>query len=154
VTECVARPGEVISAKAPSFQLFNLDDIFAVVFFDPSDLSKLAPGQSFAVSIGGIDETVTARVAGFYPELAARPRSLTRYFWQQEKWSQYAPVRLDFDGLSPTQKTKVLAWAQLSASRWQGWSLPASSGRQWIARQLDGLWYFGTSAFAQQPTDR
>jgi multidrug resistance efflux pump len=154
VTECVARPGEVISAKAPIFQLFNPDDIFAVVFFDPNDLSKLAPGQSFAVSIGGIDETVTARVAGFYPELAARPRSLTRYFWQQEKWSQYAPVRLDFDGLSPTQKTKVFAWAQLSASRWQGWSLPGSSVRRWVARQLDGLWYLGASAFAQQPTDR
>jgi HlyD family secretion protein len=154
VTECVARPGEVIAAKAPIFQLFNPDDVFAVVFFDPSDLPNLAPGQSFAVSIGGIDEAVTARIAGFYPELAALPRSLTRYFWQQEKWSQYAPARLDFDGLNATQKGKLFARAQLSASRWQGWSPPGSSVGQWVARQLDGVWHLGASAFAQQPTDR
>jgi HlyD family secretion protein len=153
VTGCVAHPGEVIAAKAPIFQLFNPDDVFAIVFFDPSDLSDLSPGASFTVSIGGIDEAVTARVAGFYPELAALPRSLTRYFWQQEKWSQYAPVRLDFDGLSATQKTKVFAWARLSASRWQGWSLPGSSALQWVARQLDGVWHLGPSAFAREPTD-
>jgi hypothetical protein len=124
------------------------------VFFDPSDLPNLAPGQYFAVSIGGIDEAVPARIAGFYPELAALPRSLTRYFWQQEKWSQYAPVRLDFDRLSAAQKSKLFAGAQLSASRWQGLSLPGSSVRQWVARQFDGVWHLGASAFAQQPTDR
>ena len=154
VTACVARPGEVIGAKAPIFHLFNPDDAFAVVFFDPSELPNLSPGQSFALSIGGIDGAVRARIAGFYPELAALPGSLTRYFWQQEKWSQYAPVRLDFDGLSATQKGKVFAWAQLSASRWEGWNLRGSPAAQWVARQLDSVWQLGISAFAQQPTDR
>jgi multidrug resistance efflux pump len=154
VTECVARPGEVIAAKAPIFQLFNPDDAYAVVFFDPSDLSKLAIGQSFAVNVGGIDEAVTGRIAGFYPELAALPNSLTRYFWQQEKWSQYAPVRLDFEGLSGAQKSKLFAWAQLSASRWEAWTLPGSSVWQWVARQFDGTLHLAASTFTQQSIEQ
>ena len=160
VTECVARPGEVIAAKAPIFQLFNPDDVFGVVFFDPSDASKLAAGQSFSVGIGGIDEAVTGRISGFFPELAALPGSLTRYFWQQEKWSQYAPVRLDFDGLSALQKSKLLAWAQLSASRWQGWELPtnaiawASTPWQWVRSQLYGTWLLAASTLSQRPVDQ
>jgi multidrug resistance efflux pump len=154
VTECVARPGEVIAAKSPIFQLFNPEDSFAVVFFDPSDLSKVAIGQSFAVSIGGIDEAVSGSVSGFYPELAALPSSLTRYFWQQEKWSQYAPVRLDFDKLSGAQKSKLLAWAQLSATRWQGWSLPASFLWQWAIRRFGESLHLAASTFTQQPIEQ
>jgi multidrug resistance efflux pump len=135
VTECAARPGEVIAAKAPIFQIFNPDDSYAVVFFDPGDVAKLALGQHFTLSVGGIEGPLTARVTGFYPELSALPSSLTRYFWQQERWSQYAPVRLDFDRLSPAQADKVFAWAQLSASRWQGWGLPEPAKLAWLAWQ-------------------
>jgi multidrug resistance efflux pump len=154
VTECVARPGEVIAAKAPIFKLFNPDDAFAVVFFDLSDLPKLVLGQSFAVNIGGIDEAVTGRISGFYPELAALPSSLTRYFWQQEKWSQYAPVRLDFEGLSAAQKSKLFAWAQLSAARWQGWRLPGTAVWQWVARQFDDALHLAASTSTQQPLEQ
>jgi multidrug resistance efflux pump len=154
VTECVARPGEVIAAKSPIFQLFNPEDSFAVVFFDPSDRSNVVMGQTFAVDIGGIDEAVSGRVSGFYPELAALPSSLTRYFWQQEKWSQYAPVRLDFDGLSEVQKSKLLAWAQLSAIRWQGWSLPGSSVWQWAVRRFDDGLHLAASTSIQQAIEQ
>jgi len=137
VTECAARPGEVIAAKTPIFQIFNPDDSYAVVFFDPHDVARITLGQHFTLTVGGIEGPVSARVTGFYPELSALPSSLTRYFWQQEKWSQYAPVRLDFDRLSPAQTSKVFAWAQLSASRWQGWGLPDPPSwvqlpRQWV----------------------
>lgn len=120
VTECTARPGEVIAAKTPIFQLFNADDVYAVVFFNAADVSRLAIGQSFSIKVGSIDEPVTGRLTGFYPELSALPTSLTRFFWQQETWTQYAPVRLDFDKMSAAQKSKLFAWAQLSASRGLG----------------------------------
>jgi multidrug resistance efflux pump len=139
VTECVVRPGEVIAATSPIFQLFNPEEAFGVVFFDPDDLSKIAGAQPFVVDIGGIDEAVRGPISGFYPELAALRSSLTRYFWQQEKWSQYAPVRLNVDGLSETQKSKLLAWAQLSATRWKGWKL---------ASPLSGNWPFASSTTA------
>jgi multidrug resistance efflux pump len=148
VTECTARPGEVIAAKSPIFQLFNPEDAYAVVFFDPSDLSKIEIGQSFTVNIGGIGESVTGRISGFYPELAALPNSLTRYFWQQEKWSQYAPVRLDFDGLNSAQKSKLFASAQLSAAHWQGWSPP---GWQWATRQFNDAMQLAASAYTREP---
>ncbi len=87
-------------------------------------------GQSFSINIGGVAGTLTGRITGFYPELSALPASLTRFFWQQETWSQYAPARLDFDEMSATQKSKLVAWAQLSASRTQD-GLPALAAELW-----------------------
>lgn len=125
VTECDAMPGDVIPPKAPIFQIFNPNDTYAVVFFDPGDLPKLGIGQSFSVEIDGLGRSVTGRLTGFYPELSALPRSLTRYFWQQEMWAQYVPARLDFADLTAAERSRVFAWAQLSASSWRGWRLPA-----------------------------
>jgi multidrug resistance efflux pump len=130
ITECTAHPGEVIAARSPIFQLFNPDDVYAVVFFNAEEAPRLAMGQSFSINIGGVAGTLTGRITGFYPELSALPASLTRFFWQQETWSQYAPARLDFDEMSATQKSKLVAWAQLSASRTQD-GLPALAAELW-----------------------
>ena len=131
ITECTAHPGEVIAARSPIFQLFNPDDVYAIVFFNAEEAPRLAIGQSFSINIGGVAGTVTGRITGFYPELSALPASLTRFFWQQETWSQYAPARLDFDEMSSTQKSKLVAWAQLSASRTQDNGLPAVAAELW-----------------------
>jgi multidrug resistance efflux pump len=131
VTECTAHVGEVIPAKTPILQIFNPDDAYAIVFFDPGDIAKLSLGQRLTLNIEGIAGPVAGSIAGFYPELSALPSSLTRYFWQQERWSQYAPVRVDFEGLNAVEKDRLAAWAQLSVSHWQ---LPAGWGdhyRRW-----------------------
>ena len=149
VTECTAQPGEVIAARTAIFSLFNPNDTYAVVFFAPGDISKLRRGESFDVTIGGLDRPVAATLTDFYPELSALPSSLTRYFWQEEKWSQYAPVRLDFKNLTDAQREKLFAWAQLSASRTKG-----PEAWQWMARQLDNIWPFVNTSYAQPPQDR
>lgn len=131
ITECTAHPGEVIAARSPIFQLFNPDDVYAIVFFNAEEAPRLAIGQSFSINIGGVAGTVSGRITGFYPELSALPASLTRFFWQQETWSQYAPARLDFDEMSLTQRSKLVAWAQLSASRTQDNGLPAVAAELW-----------------------
>jgi multidrug resistance efflux pump len=159
VTQCSARPGEVIAARTPIFSIFNPDDTYAVVFFDPGDIAKLDRGQSFEISIYGIDKPVSGTVTDFYPELSALPSSLTRYFWQQERWSQYVPVRLDFSNLNATQRTKLFAWAQLSASRWQGWTTAdaadaATVSWQWMHKHFSGAWQLVTTSFAQQTASR
>jgi multidrug resistance efflux pump len=158
VTECVARPGEVIAARTPIFSVFNPSDTYAVVFFDPSDIGKLARGQSFDISIGGVDQPVRGTVTDFYPELSALPSSLTRYFWQQEKWSQYVPVRLDFTDLSAAQQSQIFAWAQLSASR-SSFGLAEITGAVsvswlWFQSHLAGAWQLITESFAQPPATR
>ena len=181
VTECTGLPGEVIAARTPIFSIFNPDDIYAVVFFDPNDIPKLARGQKFDVSIGGIGNPVSATLTDFYPELSALPSSLTRYFWQEEKWSQYAPVRLDFTNLDETRRSKIFAWAQLSATRegstipWQpvvksarevlntwrptieGWRSKFDAWRAGLSSahpaldRMAGNWQLVTSSVAQQP---
>lgn len=146
VTECTGLPGEVIAARTPIFSIFNPNNTYAVVFFDPSDIPKLSRGQKFRVSIGGLDKPVSATLTDFYPELSALPSSLTRYFWQEEKWSQYAPVRLDFTNLEEAQRSKIFAWAQLSATR-EGSVIPWST----VLKPFVGVWRVVTSSFAQQP---
>ena len=159
VTECTARTGEVIAARTPIFSIFNVSDTYAVVFFNPSDIPKMTRGQSFDISIQGIDKPMAGTVTDFYPELSALPSSLTRYFWQQEKWSQYVPVRLDFTNLSAAQWNKLFAWSQLSASRWQGWNrtdatAAASASWQWVQQHINRGWEFVSAAFAQQSMHR
>ncbi len=137
VTECTAQAGEVIDARTPIFSIFNPDATYAVVFFDPKDVPSLAPGQSFQVRIGGLEKPVTGTLTDFYPELSALPSSLTRYFWQEEKWSQYAPARIDFTNVSEAERGKIFAWAQLSATRSESvlsWN--------WVRKHLAAIWPF------------
>jgi multidrug resistance efflux pump len=145
VTECTAKEGEVIDAHTAIFSLFNPNDTYAVVFFDPSDVVHLARGQSFQLNIGGLDQPVTGTLTDFYPELSALPSSLTRYFWQEEKWSQYAPVRIDFTNVSPAKRNKIFAWAQLSATR-------SESVISWkrVRQYLTAVWPFGYSDQAEE----
>jgi len=155
VTECTAREGEVIAARTPIFSIFNPNDTYAVVFFDPNSIAKVAVGQTFKLSIEGISQGVTGRVTDFYPELSALPTSLTRYFWQREMWSQYAPVRIDFIDLDATQRTKLFAWAQLSASRLPELDVAndtySSSGPwHWVREHLSRAWQTIAVSFAQQ----
>jgi hypothetical protein len=124
VTECSAREGEVIAARTPILSIFNPKDTYAVVFFDPSDRSKLFRGQDFNVTVQGMPDGVAATLTDFYPELSALPSSLTRFFWQKEMWSQFVPARLDFASLDPGQLSRILAWSQVSASRRESWAAP------------------------------
>ena len=134
-TECTAREGEVIAARTPILSIFNPNDTYAVVFFDPSDRGKLFRGQNFEVAVQGIAKGVTATLTDFYPELSALPSSLTRFFWQREMWSQYVPVR-GFVNLDPEQLSRIFAWSQVSASRREGWRAPDLA-------ELSSTWWRG-----------
>lgn len=153
VTECTAREGEVIAARTPIFSIFNPNDTYAVVFFDPNAIAKIAPGQSFKINIEGISKPVTGKVTNFYPELSSLPSSLTRYFWQREMWSQFAPVRIEFTDLDVAQRSRLFAWAQLSASRIDDWG-PANVFAlpwNWIRQRLNWAWQIVIAGFGQQP---
>jgi multidrug resistance efflux pump len=147
-TECTAHIGEVIPAKSPIFQIFNPADAYAIVFFDPADIPRLIIGQRVTLNVEGINEPISGRIRGFYPELSALPSSLTRYFWQQERWSQYAPVRVDFERLSATEKERLSAWAQLTVSKWQWPTHWGDSYQRW--HQLVWQWMRRESYNAKQ----
>jgi len=143
ITECTGREGEVIEARTAIFSIFNPNDTYAVVFFDPNEIAKVARDQTYNITIQGIDKPVKAKVTDFYPELSALPTSLTRYFWQREMWSQYIPVRLDFENLDESQRNRVFAWAQLSASRFDGGGIrdlgrAASASWHWVQSHFGG----------------
>ncbi len=124
VTECTAREGEVIAARSPIFSIFSPSETYAVVFFSPSDVPRLAKGQTFDIRVSGVDKPVKGTVTDFFPELSALPGSLTRFFWQREMWAQYTPVRIDFVDVSPEERGRLFAWAQISVSHWAGMGIP------------------------------
>ncbi len=138
VTDCTALPGDVIQARTPIFQVFNIDDAYGVVFADPADIKKIAVGQNITLHVKGIYGDVEGHITGFYPELAALPVALTRYFWQKQQWSQYVPVRIDFLHMSSVQKSHLGAWAQIYAFRWDAdaaWGI-----WPWAERQVRDAW--------------
>jgi multidrug resistance efflux pump len=159
VTQCTARPGEVIAARTSILQIFNPAESYAVVFFSPGDIPNISRGQVFDINVEGSAKTITGTVKDFYPELSALPASLTRYFWQQEKWSQYVPVRIEFDALSPSDRASVFAWSQLTASRrafGESLDFKLSSWLPWQkAKQgLEGSKQDLAESSGQQPKDR
>ena len=145
VTECTATEGEVIAARTPILSIFNPNDTYAVVFFNPSDSAKLRKGQIFDLTVEGFTKPVTGTLTGFYPELSALPSSLTRFFWQREMWSQYVPVRLDFADLDAEHRSRLFAWAQVSASHRQEWGLAN------IAELPAAWWHWAQDYFVARP---
>jgi multidrug resistance efflux pump len=119
LTQCNAYEGSVVEAQTALYQVFNPSDAYVIAFIHPNDARRLAPGDAVRLKIGGIEGEVKARVTGFYPELSGMPGSLTRYFWEQEKWSQYEPVRLDFVELTDAQQHALKSSAQVSISLWR-----------------------------------
>jgi multidrug resistance efflux pump len=119
LTECNAQVGQVINATTKLYEVFNPTDAFAVAFMSPEDAHRVKPGDRVEMTIGGVAGPVVAEVAGFYPELSGLPTALTRYFWEQEKWSQFEPVRFNFIHLNDDQQRQIKASAQISISLWR-----------------------------------
>ena len=119
LTQCNAFQGQVVNPDTTLYQIFNPPDAFVIAFMDPSDAVRLKSGEQISLKVSGIAEPVTAQVDGFYPEYSGLPASLTRYFWEQEKWSQFEPVRFIFVGFDDAQQKALRASAQVSISMWR-----------------------------------
>jgi hypothetical protein len=63
-----------------------------------------------------VAESFAARVVGAHPERPGMPPAMSRFFWQDERWSQYAPVRLDFAGLTAAQQSQISAGMRVDVS--------------------------------------
>lgn len=116
LTQCNATVGAVVNSGAALYQIFNPNDAYIVAFVDPTDATRVHHGDRLDVTITGLEGAVHGVVSGFFPELSGLPDSLTRYFWQREKWSQFEPLRIDFADLSDKQREAIRAGAQVSIS--------------------------------------
>lgn len=119
LTQCDARAGEVVDASTALFRIFNPDEAYAVVFLSPADAERRDNGDRLQLEIDGIPGKVTGVITGFYPQFSGLPQALTRYFWQQEKWSQFAPVRVHLQALDPTRRARLRASARVYVSTWE-----------------------------------
>lgn len=133
LTQCDARAGEVVDASTALFRIFNPHDAFAVVFLDPGDAERRDVGDALEIEIDGIHGSVHGVITGFYPQFSALPDALTRYFWQQERWSSFAPVRVQLDGLDDAQRARLRASARVYVS---AWDLPDSGLTGSLVRML------------------
>jgi multidrug resistance efflux pump len=119
LTECSAQVGQVVNTTTKLYEVFNPLDAFAVAFMSPNDAIRVKGGDRVEMTVGGVPGKIKAEVVGFYPELSGLPTALTRYFWEQEKWAQFEPVRLNFVDLTDDQRRHLKASAQISISLWR-----------------------------------
>jgi hypothetical protein len=118
LTQCEGRVGEIVEPRDALFRIFSPDNAYALAFFHPSDVRRLSPQRELSVTIAGVEHPVRGRISGIYPELSGLPQNITRYFWQQERWSQYVAVRLDLIDLPPELRFELRAGARIAASTW------------------------------------
>jgi multidrug resistance efflux pump len=133
LTQCNAYQGQVINPDTVIYQMFNPSDAFAIAFLDPGDAPRLKPGEEIPVKVSGMKAPITATVSSFYPEYSGLPAALTRYFWEEQKWSQFEPVRFDFYGLSDAERKALRASAEVSISIWR---LPTTGVFGWLVGLL------------------
>ena len=119
LTECAAVEGSVVNSGTSLFSIYDPSEAYTVAFFDPSDAIRLHIGDVMTMSVAGLKDKISGKVTAFYPEESALPDALTRYFWQDQKWSQYVPVRIDFTQLTATQQRSIYDSAEVSATVWR-----------------------------------
>jgi multidrug resistance efflux pump len=119
LTHCEARPGEVVEDKQTIYEIFNPRDAYLLVYFRPADVARIAPGRTVTVTAPNVSEPFTARVIGVHPERPGLPPTMARFFWQEERWSQYAPVRLDFVEPTGAQRNEISAGVRVNVSIWE-----------------------------------
>jgi multidrug resistance efflux pump len=139
LTQCQGRVGEVIEARSSLFSIFDSSEAYALAFFRTDDVGRLKPGLDLTLSVAGMEGPVTGRVTGVYPEMSGLPQSITRYFWQQERWSQYAAVRIDLVGLSSEMRQGLRSGARIRASVWQRPSFVSPEAWAWIQEKATQL---------------
>ena len=94
-------------------------DAYVLVYFRPADAARIAPGKTVTITSPNVAESFAARVVGAHPERPGLPPTMSRYFWQDERWSQYTPVRLDFSGLTAAQQSQISAGMRVDVSIWE-----------------------------------
>jgi multidrug resistance efflux pump len=119
LTRCQARPGEVVEDRQPLYEIFNPSDAYVLVYFRPADAARIAPGKTVTITSPNVAESFAARVVGAHPERPGLPPTMSRYFWQDERWSQYTPMRLDFSGLTAAQQSQISAGMRVDVSIWE-----------------------------------
>jgi membrane fusion protein (multidrug efflux system) len=107
IARCEAAVGEVVEAGEALFEVFGTDSAHILAYLDPKDVRRIALGLPATLTINGLPGRYAGRVTAILPLVEELPPALRRYFWQDEEWQQYAPVRIDLRGLGPAQRRQL-----------------------------------------------
>lgn len=116
IVECIDRPQNVIEASKPIFSIFEPNRTYVLAYFDPNSIEKIRLDEPVDVTISGLSHNVTGRVGSIYPNLTKLPPQLTRFFWQHVQFSEYRPVKILLDKLSPEDRARLYYGAQARVS--------------------------------------
>lgn len=127
VVDCVDRPQNVISPGQPLFDIYAPDRAYVLAYFSPSSVASVELGQEARISVAGLPHDVTGHVVAIYPDLSKLPAQLTKFFWQHVQFSEFRPVKIAFDRLTPAEREKLYYDAQARVYISRGATAPASS---------------------------
>ncbi len=112
VVDCVGRPQDVVQPSNPIFTIFEPKRAYVLAYFNSNSASQLRINQPVEITIAGLTNKLDGRIGSTYPNLSKLPEQLTRFFWQHEQWSQYRPVKILLDRLSPQDRDALYYDAQ------------------------------------------
>jgi multidrug resistance efflux pump len=116
IVDCIDRPQNVIEPSTPIFDIFDPNRAYVLAYFDPNSIDKVSLNERVDVQIAGVKHTLTGRIGAIYPDLSKLPPQLTRFFWQHIQWSEYRPVRILLDHVSPQDRARLYYDAQARVS--------------------------------------
>jgi membrane fusion protein (multidrug efflux system) len=131
VARCDVNVGEVVEAGQPLFTLFRPDTAQVVAYLKPTDVRRINIGSEAEIQINGMSGTFQGRVRAILPLVENLPPALSRYFWQDQEWQQYAPVEIELPDLSPAQRRQLTfgARSDVTIQLWRPAGVPLDGVR-------------------------
>jgi multidrug resistance efflux pump len=116
VVECTAQPAQVVDAGAPIYKIFSPKRAYVLAYFEPNSVQHVRLGARATVTLTGFDAPFHGRVTAIYSSLSKLPDQLTKYFWQKEQWSEYRPVKIVLDDVTPRLLGELTYDSQVNVS--------------------------------------
>lgn len=101
VTACPRTVGEMVHPGVALARVQRTDGARIFIWVPAGELQRVRPGMRAEVYLSETDHVLSGEVRALPVEVGPLPSRLRRYFWQNQRWQQYAPLEIIPDADAP-----------------------------------------------------
>lgn len=94
VTACPRVVGEMVNPGVALARIQRAAGVRILIWASVADLQRVRAGMRADVYLSETDHVLSGRVRTLPVEVGPLPSRLRRYFWQNQRWQQYAPLEI------------------------------------------------------------
>lgn len=98
VTACPRTVGEMVNPGIALARVQRAEGARILIWVAAADLQSVRAGMRADVYLSETDHVLSGEVRSLPVEVGPMPSRLRRYFWQNQRWQQYAPLEIIPDG--------------------------------------------------------